>query len=53
MRRFVWPMCVAIGPNEGCHYGGHYIYYMVDIDNLNFEINPIKGQRPKGRRSLT
>ena len=25
-------------------WSGHYIYYMVDIDNLNFRTNLIKGQ---------
>jgi len=25
-------------------WSDHYIYYMVNIDNLNFETNPIKGQ---------
>ena len=28
---------------------GHHIYYMVDIDNLNFDTNLIKGHWPKGR----
>ena len=32
---------------------GYYIYYMINIDNLNFETNPIKGQSAQRNCSLT
>ena len=33
-------------------WSGHYIYYMVNIDNLNFETNPIKGQSAERKAFL-
>jgi len=54
MRRFVWPMRVAIDPKEGCHYGQviTYIIWSIYI-TLNFGINLIKGQSAKEGYTLT
>jgi len=38
MRRFVWPMCMAIDPKEGCHYGRFITYIILKLWDQSYKV---------------